>query len=244
MKSGKEIYIRTVILQCLTNRLSLETAAGAASRQTVEEREKTRCDILEWMKNKGYYPHLTAEEKRIFELPVGEGRFSEDELYEIDVQCKAMEIFLWALNLTEQIPDLSFCQIGEYHKQLGISPDHVMEKELQRCRLRDESEIALQADIAFLWDWRINHVDLLATKGRDHNITDMIAHNFGERYDEALKHIPLHVPRTARGSNDLLAWNLVVRELYKWQRRLMKWFTRWRHHAFVWMMSDDQWDAK
>lgn len=244
MKSTKEIYIRTVILQCLTTRVCLEMAAGAASQQTSEEREETRCAILCWLQNKGYYPHTTAEEKWLFELPVGAEKFTQDELQEIDAQCKAMEIFLWALNLTEQIPDLSFSQIGEYHKQLGISPDHVMEQELQRCRLRDEREIALQADIAFLWDWRINHVDLFATKGRDHNITDMVEQNFEDRYDEALKRIPLHIPRTARGSNDFVAWHLVVRELHKWQLRLMKWFTRWRHHAFVWMMNDDQWDAK
>ena len=243
MKSTKEIYIRTVILQCLTNRVCLEMAAGAASQQTAEEREETRCAILCWLQNKGYYPHTTAEEKRLFELPVGTEKFTQDELQEIDAQCKAMEIFLWALGKTEVIPDLSYCQIGEYHELLGISVGHVMEDELARCYLRPESEIVLQADIAFLWDWRINHVALLATKGRDHNITDMVEHNFGDRYDEALKHIPLHIPRTARGSNDFVAWHLVVRELHKWQLRLMKWFCRWRYYAFVWMMNDDQWDA-
>lgn len=242
MKTVKEIYIRTVILQCLTNRVSLEMAVGAAKGQSLENREEIRNDIRNWIRHKGYDPYITAAERRLFELPVGGKKFKKDELLEIDVQCKAMEVFLWALNKTDVIPDLSFCEIGEYHRLLGISKEHEMEEEVLKCRLRPESEIRLQADIAFLWNWRINEVDMFACKGRSKNITDMIAATFGTRYDEALKHIPKYIPTTVRGSIDFVAWDLVIKELYKWQMRLMKWFTYWRYYAFMWMMGDEAWD--
>ena len=210
--------------------------------RAIQECETDRKHILNWLQDKGYYSYTTGEEQAMFELPVGAKKFKKDELIEIDVQSKAMDILLWTLCKTSLIPDLSEAAISDNHKILNISRDHDFETEVSLCGVKLESEIVLQADIAYLWNWRMNRIDVHATKGANHNITDMITQQFVHRYDEALRHIEVYYPRTSRSSSDFVAWNLVIRELYSWQIKLMKYFTYWRYYAFRWILDNDDWD--
>ncbi|MBQ8982672.1 MAG: DUF4272 domain-containing protein [Lachnospiraceae bacterium] len=241
MKTRNEIYARTVILQCLTDRCCLDMDWEEDTLE-LEEREEQRQLIFNWLNNKGYVQYTTAQERELFCLPIGKKSFKKNELIEIDVQSKAMDVLLWVLCKTNDILPLEEVAISDNHSILNISKDHNFDKEVSKCELKPQSEIAIQADIAFLWNWRMNEIELRATKGANHNISELIIHEFGDRYKNALEHIEIYTSKNPRSSDDFVIFNLVVRELYKWQKDLLKYSTYWRYHAFRWILDDAEWD--
>ena len=237
MKDKKEIFARAVILQGFDDRVVLEMDWGDNTRP-IKEREEERVMMREWFSDKGYDSYMTEEEKAFFELPIGEKKFKKNELEMMDVRCKAMDIILWALQISE-LTDLTEYAIKNNHEVLNICREHNYLSEVEKYSLRSADELELQKDIEFLWNWRMNKVDIKATKGANHHITDMIEAEFGNRYDEAIKSISLYKPKIKTSSADFVTWNLVVRELYKWQILLLKGTTYWRYHTLCWILDDE-----
>ena len=237
MRSIREIFARAVILQCFDDRIVLEMNWGEFTRP-IKEREDERILMRNWLGDKGYDRYMTNEERAFFELPVGEKSYKKNELEMMDVRCKAMDIILWAMQIAE-LTDLSQFAVKDYHKFLNIRREHEFLSEVDKCSLRSADELNSQKDIEFLWNWRMNQVDIRATKGANHSITDMIESEFGERYQEALKYIELYIPKIKTSSSDFVTCHLVVRELYKWQIQLLKGTTYWRYHAISWMLDDE-----
>lgn len=180
---------------------------------------------------------MTDEERAFFELPVGEKKFKKNELELMDVRCKATDIILWALQIAE-LPDLSQFAVIDNHKSLNIYREHDFFSEADKCSIRYADELNFQKDIEFLWSWRMNQVDIHATKGANNNITDMIESEFGDRYQETLKGIELYMPKIKTSSSDFVTCHLVVRELYKWQIQMLKGTTYWRYHAVSWILDE------
>jgi hypothetical protein len=236
MRDKREIYARAVILQCFDDRAVLEMDWGESTRP-IKEREDERILMRNWLSNKGYDPYMTDEERAFFELPVGEKKFKKNELELMDVRCKATDIILWALQIAE-LPDLSQFAVIDNHKSLNICREHDFFSEADKCSIRYADELNFQKDIEFLWSWRMNQVDIHATKGANHNITDMIESEFGDRYQEALKGIELYMPKIKTSSSDFVTCHLVVRELYKWQIQMLKGTTYWRYHAVSWILDE------
>ena len=237
MRNIKEIFARAVILQCFDDRIVLEMNWGESTRP-IKKREYERILILNWLDDKGYDSYMTEEERAFFELPVGEKNYKKDELEMMDVRCKAMDIILWALQIAE-LPDLSRFAVNDNHKLLNICRKHEFLSEVDKCSIRSADELSSQKDIEFLWNWRMNQLDIRATKGANHSIIDMIESEFGERYQEALKSIELYKPKIKTSPSDFVTCHLVVRELYKWQIQLLKGTTYWRYHAISWMLDDE-----
>ena len=241
MRSEKVIFARAVILQCFDDRIILEMDWGKSTRP-ISEREADRIGIRNWLRNKGYDPYMTADEKAFFELPVGKASFQKNELERMDIRCKSSDIILWGLDLREQ-NDLSQFSVNDNHKVLNICPEHDFTAEAGKCVLRSVDEFNCRKDVEFLWYWRMNQMDARATKGANHHITDMIEHEFGNQYQDALHHIELYTPKVSTSSSDFVVCNLVVRELYRWQIQLLKTITYWRYQAILWMTDKNmKWD--
>lgn len=237
MKCVKDIFARAVILQCYDDRIVLEMDLGKSTR-SISEREGDRILMWNWLKNKGYESYITTDEKAFFELPVGKASFKKNELEMMDVRCKSSDIILWGLNLKDKI-DLSQFSVNDNHKALNICHEHNFLTETNKCVLRSVNEFSCQMDVEFLWNWRMNQIDVRATKGAKHNITDMIVDEFGNRYKDALNNIEIYTPKISTSSSDFIICNLVVRELYKWQIQLLKGITYWRYQSILWMIDEN-----
>lgn len=233
MKSKREILIRAIILVCVSDRGFWEFNNLGGKVYSRERREHQRKIVYDFLKRKGYDSYMTAKEKYIFEQPI-EGKETE-YIASFRLQDEALSSLLWALNLRD-MPNWLTLSEDDYHPLLQVNVNNNLEELMSSCVLRSEDEIALQTEVAMVWHWRAIEIGYTPKDGRRWG--ECITAIFGEEYEDVLAQIP----QTDEAPGDFLVGKKTVAELNGYEQSVFKTIAYWRHHAFEWIMGDEDWD--
>lgn len=234
MKSAKEIVARSVILLCVSDRCALERPTIGGRTYSIKQREDQRLAINQWLKNKGYADMLTKDERTLFEQKVdGENK---EEILSAQVQYEAIEPCLWTLGLTQKLSKYDQFVIDDFHPVLQIGLNHTVEKVLDASSIQTDEAILLQNEISMLWHWRT--IEYNNPIFETSSVKDLVKSVFGNRYEKVLESIQ----QFDDYKNDFLVQNKSYFNLGIEDKKRIYYIAKWRHHAFEWIVGDEEWD--
>lgn len=235
MKNLDEIIGRTECLLCIVDRCGIENEYSDGIYHSWFEREKQRGVIFNWMKDNDYVKYMTETEKSLFKKIVG-NPFLKRVFQEKHFEREAIEPLLWSLGIVKRLTSYDRYVLTDFHKTLNVHVPDTHKVMLEKAVLRSEEEITFQDDIAMLWHWR-------AIEGRNpifkkESIKDMLLDIFGEYYKDAINKI---LSRQKK-KQDFMIGDKYVYELNSTEVSHLFMRTKWRYHAFEWLLTDDAWD--
>ena len=234
MKSKDEIIIRAIILLCISDRCSLERVSIGGQVYTHEQKETQRKVIYSWLQSKGYSKFMTKSEVKLFELEVGKGEV--DKILKEQLQYEAIEPLLWCVGKVKELSSYDNFVVDDFHSVLEIGQAHSLEKLVETLKMKDEKDVLVKRDIAMLWDWRC--VEAKNSIFSEKTIEEIIESTFG-----ADMLTPLNVIASDSKDNEAFVVNgKVFSNLEDNIIRRTSIISRWRHHAFEWIICDESWD--
>ncbi len=242
MKTIDEIIGRAENLLCITDRCGLEERVCAGERHTRKERDRQRLVIYKWLQDNDYTRYMTETEKELFDQPVG-NPFRRKIFHSKFFESEAIEPLLWTLGLTKKLSPYdryaftNWQENNEMHLKLKTNVPDTHQKLLKKAVLQDEGKIALRDEIAMLWHWR-------AIEGknpifRKASVKEIVMETFGGEYREALDIIL----KNQKEKQDFAVAGKYVYQLHSTELQHLYKRTKWRYHAFEWVLTEEDWDA-
>jgi hypothetical protein len=113
-----------------------------------QDKPEMLIDLRAWVARERIHKSFSAKERRLFDAPVG--GWSERELIDISWTIECLGVFLWALNLVEELPayDVPF----DFRLSEIIAIDS--EKKNFAKSMRPKEVVDHQRDVSELWHWR------------------------------------------------------------------------------------------
>lgn len=234
MKSAKDIAIRAIILLCLSDRCALEQSVIGGIKYSSQQREEQKCAIYRWLQKMGYHEMLIDKEKLFFEQPIG--ICNRNETNEIQLQYESIEPCLWSLGLAQKLSNYDRFVLDDFHPILQIGEDHNLEQLLQICKPRTLSDIIRQNEFSMLWHWRAIESNSLSFTSI--SIRRAISSIFGDKYEKLL----LSIREYDDQLNDFVINGVPFRMLCDQDKKRTLYIALWRHHAFEWIVGNQDWD--
>ena len=233
MKSKEEIFARAVILFCLYERCGVEQDTFNGVKYTKAQREEHRKTIFRWLDLKKYIGYLTENEKYLFSLPVDHA--DKRAIIELSYQYESIRPLLWAIGMVDSLLDYSEYDEEAYNDILQIGAAHDRTKIVDKCSLRTRDEIIIETHKSMLWHWRAIESRSMIEQDIDLTLTKM----FGIEIEDALKQIQF----TQTTPKDFLVNVQPVYKLNGDSQWKLKTIALWRHHAFEWIVGEDDWES-
>lgn len=241
MKSIDEIIGRAENLLCIMDRCGLENSICDGKRYTKRQRNEQRLVIYKWLRDNDYIRFMTETEKYLFDKHVG-NPFNRKVFHNKFFECEAIEPLLWTLGLTKRLSPYSRYVFtdwqvnNEMHLKLKVNVPNTHQQLLKKVVLQSEAQIELRDEIAMLWHWR-------AIEGKNpifktESVSDILIDTFGDIYGEAIDNI-LKGQKNKQdfAINEKYVYQLSSVELQHLYKR-----TKWRYHAFEWVLMEEDWD--
>ncbi len=233
MRSTEEICIHAILSLQMGYRCASEQKFVDGKNRSRHEREKHRKDMLDWLEQTLYFDLYTEDEKKIYKTKIGLRRNNAilNEYYVVET----VEPLLWSIGLVDKLTaPWKFCE-DAFGDTLEVGIDHCLDSLLAKCQPKEQAEIELQRDIAMLWHWRAIEGDGLPAKC---DVKRSLQEIFGDEIQLALEGIPF-----SKGAYpDFLAGKKVFRNLDSDTMESIRILSRWRQHAYEWILGDDVWD--
>lgn len=212
----------------------------SGERHTRKQRNEQRAVIYNWLQDNNYIRFMTETEKELFEQPVG-NPFRKKVFHNKFFECEAIEPLLWCLGLTKKLSSYgryvltNWQEINEMHLKLKTNVPDTHQKLLEKAVMQDEDKIALRDEIVMLWHWR-------AIEGknpifRKTSVKDIVLETFGGEYREALDKIL----RNQKEKQDFAVGGKYVYQLHSTELQHLYKRTKWRYHAFEWVLTEEDW---
>ena len=234
VKNTKSICIRAIILLCFSDRCALEKSNINGKMYSLNEREDQRKAIFSWLGNQGYTEFLTASERELFEKEVGRG--DSKGIISKQIRYEAIEPCLWAVGLRETLSGFDQFVQDDFHPVLEIGRNHSINSLVSKLSLKSISDLALQREIAMLWNWRAREAN--SSIFTEEKAKDIIISTFGNEYEQIVQHIQ----SLKQGQEDFIVGSKQFNKLSIEEMRKVAMISMWRQHAFEWITSEDEWD--
>lgn len=234
MKSKKEILKRAVALLAFTDRCALEKQIINGVRRSLNEREKQRQAIIDWLIRMEYYDSVTEKEKQVFNRLITD-KTNEDILaLQNDYEC--LEPLLWSLGLVSELDSYDRFVLHDFHSELRFGKQHSIKSILTSCCMVSNYQINKHTEIAMLWYWRCLEYrnDLYRTT----DIKEAICSIFGEKYIQLL-HTYNQFDNIKK---DFVTNGKTVKELNDEEIKKLSIISERRFYAFEWLCTDAEWD--
>jgi Domain of unknown function (DUF4272) len=148
LRPAADVARRAIVVAAVLQRVSLDEAAAYDG----VEHQGEAFDLREWISAEHLTDALTSREALIFEAQVGAMR-REDRL-ELSWQTEALAALLWSLGF-RQDPVLGTQSELATLLDNAPSPWESANDWVMRARLRSESDIAGERELADIWRWRL-----------------------------------------------------------------------------------------
>ena len=234
MKSKDEIIRRAMCLLIFADRCFLEKEVLDGVYHSLKEREDQRQVLLNWIKEKEYYPYLTANEKRIMETPVIKEPNDEAIRHQNDYEC--IEPLLWAVGLVKNISDYEGFVNDNLHTPMQIGGKHTYDALSASCEMLPEATIRRQRELAMLWYWRC--LECRSELAKPIDVLDAVKRAFGKEHVQILRE---YEDFDIEG-NDFVVNGELVSELNDYDIAKLEVIAERRFYAFEWMFSTEDWD--
>ena len=233
MRSTEEIYISAILSLHLSYRCINELVFIEGKNRSRHEREAHRKVMLDWLEQTHYFDLYTEAEMKIYKTKIGFRKnnaiLNEYYVYE------TVEPLLWSIGLVDKLTaPWKFCE-DAFDDTIIVGIDHCLDSVLAQCKPKELAEIELQRDMAMLWHWRAIEGDGIPAKC---DVKRSLQEIFGDGIQLALERIPF-----SKGAYpDFLAGKKVFRNLDSDTMESIRILSRWRQHAYEWILGDDVWD--
>lgn len=234
MKSKEEILNRAVVLLAFTDRCALEKQIIDGVRRSLNEREKQRQAIIDWLIYMGYYDSVAEKEKQVFNRVITD-KTNEDILsLQNDYEC--LEPLLWSLGLVSELASYDRFVLHDFHPVLRFGRQHSKKSILTSCCMVSNYQMRNRIEIAMLWYWRcLEHRNSLS---RTTDIKEAICNIFGEKHIQLL-HTYNQFDNIKK---DFVINGKTVNELNDEEIKKLSIISERRFYAFEWLSTDAEWD--
>ena len=228
MKKVEDIFNRIICIYVFCERIFLEENNLEGIYFSSNDREDKRRVMIKWLNEKGYTNHLTNEEREIINTPVSSLDYTIRKKYN---RYEAIEPLLWCLGLISRTSSYDKYVTSDFSRVLQIGAAHNIENLIKISSLRSEQEIINKREVSMLWNWRSKLRDL------NDDIDKVIINIFGKEYK---KHLKMKMSNSI--PKDFIAFNEPYHKLSKDRVAQLEDIVEWRHHAYEWVLSDEDWD--
>lgn len=235
MKTNEEIIRRIMCLLCFTDRCVLEKNIIDGIRRSLDEKEKQRQSILNWLKRRGYYDDFSSKEIEIMETPITRRCNNDIFYYYNDYEC--IEPLLWSIGLVEKLSDYNEFVLYDLHPPLEIGPNHSLDLIVKKCIPQPIENIKEAREIAMLWYWRC--LENRNNCSKEINYYSEIINIFGKKYKNILDNYSYF--NNEKG--DFVVNNIPVYQLYDDEIKQLSVISERRFYSFEWIFSDEEWDC-
>lgn len=128
MKNKEEIIRRAEIVQCVSDRCSLERSS---KEHSFKERCEQRIVIADWLDYTGLYEYMENTDKLLFEKKVG-NIFYRKIFNENEFQCEALEPLLWSLGLISRMTSYSQYALTDFHVMMCTNVPNTVDEMMKR----------------------------------------------------------------------------------------------------------------
>ncbi len=234
MKSEKDILRRAIILLSLADRVILESEKCGNGNHSLLEREEQRTLIFEWLSDFGYIEFCTAEEKYIFETKIG--ILNKQNTLLLDFTHECIEPLLWSINLNSILSKYDKEVPRRFYNILNINENHSFDYLLSKSKLIEKDRILEKQKISLLWHWRNREAkkEIFLSE----NVQVIIDNVFGPEYTKITNKIDL----TETNPVDFKTFSKPYYKANDNELFLLQNVAFWRHKAFNWILSDENWD--
>ncbi|HBI03182.1 MAG TPA: hypothetical protein DDY49_04020 [Paenibacillaceae bacterium] len=231
MKHYKSILQRIVALITFCDRCALESSVLDGEYHSVDERNEQRQRIYNWLVRHEYIDFLTKAEKRIFNTTIED--IPNQNIRLMYNQYEAVEPLLWSVGLVSRLTSFEKYVLKDFHPIL-MEINEKFEDMIKENNLKDLNEIVQRRELTMLWHWRAR----VGQQKLDQNIDEIILSIFGDEMKKVIKKIKL----SKEFPKDFIAFEKPYYQLSLKEIELLKNIVSWRHHAYEWITSDEEWD--
>ena len=233
MRNTEDIIIRSIVLYCFIDRCWLETSKIAGTVHSLDEREKQRKTIYNWLNRVDYAKYLSPNEKSVFEIEISK-RTKRKILVNVN-QYEALEPLLWSVGLIKELSSYDDWVTEDFHDILNIGANHNLSSIVKNSKTRDTKDIEAAYLIAKIWYWRMCKYTVATA---EKTIYKYIAKSLGA--DTAKNAVRLGL--FSRFSTDLKIDGKPIRTLNAQDYIKLQSIAYWRFYALMWLTSEYDWD--
>lgn len=234
MKSKEEILKRAIILLAFSDRCALEKKIIDGVRRSLNERERQRQAIVDWLMHMGYYDSVSEKEKQVFNRVITDK--TNEDILSLQNHYECLEPMLLSLGLVSKLSSYDKFVLHDFHPVLRFGKNHSIKSLLENCHMVSNAQIKDYRELSMLWYWRCLECRNVLSRSTD--IKKAIYNIFGEKYIQLL-HTYNQFDNVA---NDFIIKGKKVIELNDEEIAKLSIISERRFYAFEWLSTDAEWD--